>query len=202
MLRFASALARDVEVGNQHCLQVRAACTWQRTCAVLCQQHRMQAMRKDRRFELPPARVWAWICMHTVRCSQSYRQVAVGQCTAALCCAGVAQFVRRAFEDSISGILNKRQVDVLHDIKRKRAKGEWVRKWLCGGASCGGGARCLSTSTRLASKRSCCALLAAQQNAACLVRCCGCLPCMSPWCRAGKRSWPYGVRAWDRAYLI
>lgn len=38
--------------------------------------------------------------------------------------AGVAQFVRRAFEDSISGILNKRQVDVLHDIKRKRAKGE------------------------------------------------------------------------------
>lgn len=41
-----------------------------------------------------------------------------------LCCAGVAQFVRSAFEDSISGILNKRQVDVLHDIKRKRAKGE------------------------------------------------------------------------------
>jgi hypothetical protein len=36
----------------------------------------------------------------------------------------VAQFVRQAFEDSISGILNKRQVDVLHDIKRKRAKGE------------------------------------------------------------------------------
>lgn len=44
-------------------------------------------------------------------------------CCAVLCCAGVAQFVRRAFEDSISGILNKRQVDVLHDIKRKRAKG-------------------------------------------------------------------------------
>jgi hypothetical protein len=44
----------------------------------------------------------------------------------ALCFAGVAQFVRRAFEDSISGILNKRQVDVLHDIKRKRAKGERV----------------------------------------------------------------------------
>lgn len=36
----------------------------------------------------------------------------------------MAQFVRQAFEDSISGILNKRQVDVLHDIKRKRAKGE------------------------------------------------------------------------------
>jgi hypothetical protein len=36
----------------------------------------------------------------------------------------VALFVRQAFEDSISGILNKRQVDVLHDIKRKRAKGE------------------------------------------------------------------------------
>jgi hypothetical protein len=50
-------------------------------------------------------------------------------CAAVSCCvlshhAGVAQFVRNAFEDSISGILNKRQVDVLHDIRRKRAKGE------------------------------------------------------------------------------
>ena len=45
-------------------------------------------------------------------------------CRVSPLCAGVAQFVRRAFEDSISGILNKRQVDVLHDIKRKRAKGE------------------------------------------------------------------------------
>lgn len=39
--------------------------------------------------------------------------------------------MRRAFEDSISGILNKRQVDVLHDIKRKRAKGECVRRSSC-----------------------------------------------------------------------
>lgn len=67
-------------------------------------------------------------------------------CFAVLCCcAGVAQFVRRAFEDSISGILNKRQVDVLHDIKRKRAKGgvgwggdsHWGAGWggLVGGGS-------------------------------------------------------------------
>lgn len=45
---------------------------------------------------------------------------------------GVAQFVRRAFEDSISGILNKRQVDVLHDIKRKRAKGQPYVIVFCG----------------------------------------------------------------------
>lgn len=45
---------------------------------------------------------------------------------------GVAQFVRNAFEGSISGILNKRQVDVLHDIKRKRAKGQPYVIVFCG----------------------------------------------------------------------
>jgi signal recognition particle receptor subunit alpha len=46
--------------------------------------------------------------------------------------AGVGQFVRRAFEDSLSGILNKRQVDVLHDIKRARARGKPYVVVFCG----------------------------------------------------------------------
>ncbi|KAF6256404.1 SRP54-type protein, partial [Scenedesmus sp. NREL 46B-D3] len=45
---------------------------------------------------------------------------------------GVGQFVRRAFEDSLSGILNKRQVDVLHDIKRARARGKPYVVVFCG----------------------------------------------------------------------
>ncbi len=32
---------------------------------------------------------------------------------------GVSRFVRDAFETALSGILNKRQVDVLHDIQRQ-----------------------------------------------------------------------------------
>jgi signal recognition particle receptor subunit alpha len=44
----------------------------------------------------------------------------------------VGQFVRRAFEDSLSGILNKRQVDVLHDIKRARARGKPYVVVFCG----------------------------------------------------------------------
>jgi len=58
---------------------------------------------------------------------------------------GVAQFVRNAFEGSISGILNKRQVDVLHDIKRKRAKGE--PNVHCTAASGACVSVCLGTST-------------------------------------------------------
>lgn len=33
---------------------------------------------------------------------------------------GIGSFVRRAFEDSLAGILNKRCVDVLLDIKKVR----------------------------------------------------------------------------------
>lgn len=45
---------------------------------------------------------------------------------------GVGQFVRKAFEDALSGILNKRQVDVLHDIKRSRARGKPYVIVFCG----------------------------------------------------------------------
>jgi len=47
-------------------------------------------------------------------------------------CAGVGQFVRKAFEEALSGILNKRQVDVLHDIKRSRARGKPYVIVFCG----------------------------------------------------------------------
>eukprot|EP00775_Hariotina_reticulata_P009471 gene9471-9636_t len=45
---------------------------------------------------------------------------------------GVGQFVRKAFEEALSGILNKRQVDVLHDIKRSRARGKPYVIVFCG----------------------------------------------------------------------
>eukprot|EP00879_Flechtneria_rotunda_P000279 GHRR01000367.1.p1 GENE.GHRR01000367.1~~GHRR01000367.1.p1 ORF type:complete len:663 (+),score=237.67 GHRR01000367.1:308-2296(+) len=45
---------------------------------------------------------------------------------------GVGQFVRQAFEEALSGILNKRQVDVLHDIKRARARGKPYVVVFCG----------------------------------------------------------------------
>lgn len=40
--------------------------------------------------------------------------------------------MRRAFEDALSGILNKRQVDVLHDVKRARARGKPYVVVFCG----------------------------------------------------------------------
>eukprot|EP00878_Enallax_costatus_P008214 GHUV01008587.1.p1 GENE.GHUV01008587.1~~GHUV01008587.1.p1 ORF type:complete len:579 (+),score=230.88 GHUV01008587.1:233-1969(+) len=45
---------------------------------------------------------------------------------------GVSQFVRKAFEEALSGILNKRQVDVLHDIKRSKARGKPYVIVFCG----------------------------------------------------------------------
>lgn len=36
---------------------------------------------------------------------------------------GVAAFVRNAFEEALSGILNKRSVDVLLDIKKSQVRG-------------------------------------------------------------------------------
>ncbi|GBF89669.1 signal recognition particle receptor subunit alpha-like [Raphidocelis subcapitata] len=45
---------------------------------------------------------------------------------------GVRAFVLRAFEDSLSGILNKRAVDVLHDVQRQRAKGRPYVVVFCG----------------------------------------------------------------------
>lgn len=46
--------------------------------------------------------------------------------------AGVSQFVKKAFEDSLSGILNKRQVDVLLDIQRCKARGKPYVIVFCG----------------------------------------------------------------------
>lgn len=45
---------------------------------------------------------------------------------------GVKAFVLRAFEESLSGILNKRAVDVLHDVQRQRAKGRPYVVVFCG----------------------------------------------------------------------
>ncbi len=45
---------------------------------------------------------------------------------------GVVQFVRRAFEDALSRILNKRQVDVLADIARARERGRPYVIVFCG----------------------------------------------------------------------
>lgn len=45
---------------------------------------------------------------------------------------GVKAFVLRAFEDSLAGILNKRAVDVLHDVQRQRAKGRPYVIVFCG----------------------------------------------------------------------
>jgi signal recognition particle receptor subunit alpha len=45
---------------------------------------------------------------------------------------GVRAFVLRAFEESLSGILNKRTVDVLHDVQRQRAKGRPYVVVFCG----------------------------------------------------------------------
>ena len=46
--------------------------------------------------------------------------------------AGVSRFVKDAFEDSLSRILNKRQVDVLADIERAKAKGKPYVIVFCG----------------------------------------------------------------------
>jgi len=45
---------------------------------------------------------------------------------------GVSRFVKDAFEDSLSRILNKRQVDVLADIERAKAKGKPYVIVFCG----------------------------------------------------------------------
>lgn len=45
---------------------------------------------------------------------------------------GIGSFVRGAFEDALSGILNKRAVDVLLDIKRAQARGRPYTIVFCG----------------------------------------------------------------------
>jgi len=45
---------------------------------------------------------------------------------------GVSAFVRRAFEDALAGILNKRQVDILLDIRKAQARGKPYVIVFCG----------------------------------------------------------------------
>jgi len=45
---------------------------------------------------------------------------------------GVAPFVRAAFEDALSGVLNKRQADVLLDVQKARQRGKPYTIVFCG----------------------------------------------------------------------
>ncbi|KIZ06391.1 Signal recognition particle receptor subunit alpha [Monoraphidium neglectum] len=65
-----------------------------------------------------------------VQVCESVAQSLVGQKLSSF--TGVKTFVLRAFEDSLSGILNKRAVDVLHDVQRQRAKGRPYVVVFCG----------------------------------------------------------------------
>ncbi|KAI8474960.1 MAG: SRP54-type protein [Monoraphidium minutum] len=65
-----------------------------------------------------------------VQVCESVAQSLVGQKLSSF--TGVKKFVLRAFEDSLAGILNKRPVDVLHDVQRQRAKGRPYVVVFCG----------------------------------------------------------------------
>lgn len=58
---------------------------------------------------------------HTCACLRTHRRSLEGQKLASF--TGVGAFVRRAFEDALAGILHKRTVDMLLDIRKAQVGG-------------------------------------------------------------------------------